>query len=408
MKNDSFRIMLTLGAALVLGLSTGANAAKKSKTPDYVLGNDFRLAARNAQAAMDMGDTVTASARIGALEAAAHTGSEKYIAAALHMQLAAKQADFTAQRKALNAMLESGGAPGSEIPYLRYLAGYFSFMLNELKDCVAQITYARQLGYDSPQATLMLADAHLRMGNYPEGMGFLSQAVTQQRAAGGKADASWYDRAVSFAYKAKDWSGLASWYRQKITQYPAPENWRSAISNYLDNPALTSAMRLDLYRLVSARDALASERDYQAYAQAAVDNGQYGEAKAVIEAGRADGSLLTGDAAIAGMYKTAAARATKDRAKLATQAAKAASAGEAANGYLALGEYGRAAELYRTALAQASADPGLINTRLGIALARSGDREGAQKVLSAVTGPWTDIAQFWLLWASQTAAATPK
>ncbi|MBK5263667.1 MAG: hypothetical protein JJE34_00325 [Alphaproteobacteria bacterium] len=392
---------------MVLAPPTGAYAAQKNRTPDYVLGNDFRMAARNVQAAMDMGDTVTASARMGSLEAVARTGPEKYAAAALHMQLAAKQADLTGQRKALSAMLESGGAPESDIPYLRYLAGYFSFMLNELNDCVAQITYARQLGYVSPQAMLILADAHLRMGKYPEGMAFLSQAMAQQRAAGGNVDASWYDRAASFAYKSKDWSGLASWYRQKIMQYPAPENWRSAISNYLDNPALTSAMKLDLYRLISASDALASERDYQAYAQAAVDNGQYGEAKVVIEAGRADSTLLTGEAVTAGLYKTVGARAGKDKVKLATQAAKVSTAGEAANGYLALGEYGRAAGLYRTALTQSSADTGQINTRLGIALARSGDREGARQMLSAVTGPWADIAQFWLLWASPAAASLP-
>src|SRR3546814_6324104 len=80
-----------------------------------------------------------------------------------------------------------------------------------------------------------------------------------------------------------------------LADYPTPENWRSAISNYMANPALTAAMKLDLYRLLTANGALASERDYQAYAEAAVQNGQYGEAKAIIEAGRAGGKLLSNE-----------------------------------------------------------------------------------------------------------------
>src|SRR3546814_5465695 len=69
------------------------------------------------------------------------------------MQLAGKLSDVQAQRKALTAMLQSGGAPSSDLPYLRYLAGYFSYVLNDMNDAIAQLTYARQLGYAGPQVT---------------------------------------------------------------------------------------------------------------------------------------------------------------------------------------------------------------------------------------------------------------
>src|SRR3546814_13099076 len=76
-----------------------------------------------------------------------------------------------------------------------------------------------------------------------------------------------------------------------------------------------------------------------AYAEAAVQNGQYGEAKAIIEAGRAGGKLLSNDAATASIYKTASARATKNKAALTALAAKAGGASEAADAYLAWGNY---------------------------------------------------------------------
>ena len=390
---------ILFGALLLSAPSIAGNA--KEKASGFELSKAFREAARNAQSTVDLGDFAGASGQIGSLEAMAATPGEKYSVAALRMQLAAKRADPVAQRKAITAMLDSGGAPQNELPYLRYLAGYFSYTLNEWNDTVAQLNYARQLGYKSPQLALLLADANLRAGKTAEGMALLREAMAQQKASGGAVDQSWYDRAAAISYKLKDWPAVAGWYGQKLASFPSPQNWRTAISNYLDNPALTQAMKLDLYRLQLAAGAMASERDYHAYAAAAAQSGQHGEVKAVVEAGRAAGKLLDSDTATASIYKTANARATREKAALATLAAKAGGAVEAADGHLAIGEYAKAAELYRKALSQSPADAGQLNTRLGIALARSGDREGAKQVLSAVSGPWRDIAQFWLIWAGQ-------
>ena len=395
-----------IGACLAFAAPT-AEAKEKAGAPSHELSKDYRVAARGAQAAIDLGDLAAANTQIGSLNAIAVTPAEKYTAAALGMQLAVKRSDPQGQRRAVTAMLDSGGAPPSELAYLRYLAGYLSYTLNQLPDSIAQLSYARQLGFQDPRLLLLLADANLRSGKTAEGASLLNEAMAQQRTAGGTIGQAWYDRAAAVAYKQKDWPGVAGWYGQKLTHYPSPANWRTAISNYLDNPALTPAMKLDLYRLQSANGALASERDYHAYAAAAAQSGQHGEVKALVDAGRAAGKLLGTDTATATIYKTASARAAKDKAALATLAAKAGGAAEAADGYLALGEYSKAAELYRKALAQAPADPGQVNTRLGIALARAGDAAGAKQVLSAVTGPWRDIAQFWLVWAGRAGTAQP-
>lgn len=398
---------ILLGVSLLFAPATTLAAKEKGKGTEFELSKDFRAAARSAQAALDLGDVNGASQQISSLDAAAATPGEKYGAAALRMQLSAKRADLQAQRKAITAMLDSGGAPQAELPYLRYLAGYLSYMLNEWNDAIAQLNYARQLGYQGLQQNLLLADANLRSGKTAEGMALLNEAMTQQRVSGGKVDQAWYDRAAAMSYKLKDWSGLARWYAQKLADHPSPQNWRSAISNYLANPSLTSSMKLDLYRLQSAAGALASERDYHAYAAAAAENGYHGEVKAIVDAGRSAGKLLANDSATASIYKTASARAAKDKAALASRAVKADGAVDAADGYLAIGEYARAADLYRKGLTQAAADAGQINTRLGMALARSGDREGAKKVLSAVSGPWRDIAQFWLIWIGQGGSVPP-
>jgi len=73
----------------------------------------------------------------------------------------------------------------------------------------------------------------------------------------------------------------------------------------------------------------------------------------------------------------------------------AAGAGDA---YLGYGEDAKAIPFYKMALQKGSVDADQVNTRLGIALARSGQKDEARKYLSAVGGVRSDIAKYWLLY----------
>src|SRR3546814_20678716 len=101
-----------------------------------------------------------------------------------------------------------GGAPSSDLPYLRYLAGYFSYVLNDMNDAIAQLTYARQLGYAGPQVTLLLADAKIRLKKNSEGLAHVSEAMKKQRAAGGSICKPWDERAAPISYAIKDRNGV--------------------------------------------------------------------------------------------------------------------------------------------------------------------------------------------------------
>jgi tetratricopeptide (TPR) repeat protein len=69
--------------------------------------------------------------------------------------------------------------------------------------------------------------------------------------------------------------------------------------------------------------------------------------------------------------------------------------------YFAMGNYAKAAELYRMAAGKAGADPSVVNMHLGMALARAGDKAGATTALNAVTGNLAGIAQYWLIYLQQ-------
>jgi hypothetical protein len=65
--------------------------------------------------------------------------------------------------------------------------------------------------------------------------------------------------------------------------------------------------------------------------------------------------------------------------------------------FYGLGEYAKAVETYRAAKAK-GLDANLVNERVGVALAASGDKAGATAALKAVTGARAGVAQLWLLY----------
>jgi hypothetical protein len=109
------------------------------------------------------------------------------------------------------------------------------------------------------------------------------------------------------------------------------------------------------------------------------------------------------------MQSAAAARVRADRASLvagekaALAAATARPALATGDAFMSYGDYAKAAALYRAALGKSGVDADLANLRLGIALARSGDKAGAQTALSAVKGNRGSIAQLWLVYLQRSA-----
>jgi hypothetical protein len=74
-----------------------------------------------------------------------------------------------------------------------------------------------------------------------------------------------------------------------------------------------------------------------------------------------------------------------------------------ADAYYGYGQFAEAAELYRAALSKSGVDSNRVQLRLGMALARAGDKAGATAALNTVTGPPAELAKFWLVYvATQT------
>jgi hypothetical protein len=406
---------LSLGVALSLGMvavtgTAPAVAAKKEKAPaaapapNFKLGKAFRAAIGPAQAAVKAGNFAAAKTAIDAADAAATVPDEKYVASAVRLELATAQKDPAAQSKAVYGMLASGSAPAADLPKLNFYAGNFAYNAGDYPNAVRYLTEADRLGNKTTDVLLLLAEAHFKSNQVPTGLSAVERAIAGETAAGRKAPESWYQRAASVSYKAKLNGEVAKWTRAQVRAYPTAENWRSALVTFRDSQKMEGQPMLDLFRLMRTTKSLKGERDYFEYAAAASERGLPGEAKAVIEEGFTLGTVPRSSRAVNEILTMSSGKVAGDRASLAGSERQ---AGSAANGrlaantadaFLGYGDDAKAITLYRTALQKGQVDTDAVNTRLGIALARSGQKEEARKVFTTVTGARAEIAKFWMLW----------
>ena len=239
-----------------------------------------------------------------------------------------------------------------------------------------------------------------RFGQFLACTGYPDCKTTKQLGAGQKPQEKLYKRAVGIAYDAQ-LPVAVDLGRQWAAAYPGPDSWRNAIAIYrnMNHPDVEGT--LDLLRLMQVTGSLNSVPDYDLFASAAADQSNFVEAQAVIDQGIAAKII---DPASPVFRDTIAALKGKPKPTPAdlAEATKMAQSDTAllrvGDRYYGLGDYAKAAELYRMSISKGGVDPNIANLHLGMALARSGDKAGATTAFSAVSGPRADIAKFWLLY----------
>ena len=408
-------LALAIGLTAPLAVSPAMAAKEKKEKPapakQWQLSKEFRAAYVPADAAVKA-NAPDAMAKIQAADATVKNADEKYIAGTLRLTLGQATKNAKLQQEGIIAMVESGSAAPADAPKLNMAAGQLAYQAGDYTSAKKYLAEAARLGHQGVDAHLLLAEANFKAGTTQEGLTALDAAIKGEQAAGRKAPAEWYGRGAAMAYKAKMNSETAKWTREQVRAYPTPENWRSALVIYRDGSSLDNQSMLDLFRLMHDTKALAGERDFFEYASLAVTGALPGEAKTVIEEGFASGAVSKSSRAVTERLADANNKIPSDKASVVSDEKRAASAPDgrlAANtgsAYLAYGDYAKAIDLFRLAQKKGGIDADIVNTRLGIALARSGQKDAAKAAFQSVGGTTRkDIAQFWLLWLDQAPAA---
>ncbi len=414
--------------ALALALTTGvgslalsppaiAQKKKKDEPAGPKLSPAALKSAQTAQTALTAKDLVTAEPAIVAMEAAATTDDDKYFAAVFRYNLEQQkiQAARTANPNApvnetvlaapLDALLASPVTKPDDKARFAYQRGLLAYNGKQYPVAIQYLGQAKQLGYKDDNLGLQLAQAKVGGGDVAGGLAELEASVQASTAAGQKPSEDIYRYGISRANAAKLGPQTMSWIQRYVVAYPTRKNWRDVVVTYglAGNSVvkLDDAQKIDLFRLLRATGSLADQNDYLEYADDVQRRGLPAEAQAVIKEGQASGKIPASNA-LAKQIATDAANALRTEGSLTPleTRAKAAANGKLAAGtadaYLGTGNYAKSIELYRVALQKGGVDADEVNTHLGIALARSGDKAGAKTAFDAVkTSPRSGIAGLW-------------
>ncbi|RJF91362.1 hypothetical protein [Sphingomonas cavernae] len=381
---------------------------KEAKGPQLKLSKEFRAAMAPVDAAAKANNPAGVLTAAASLDAAATTPDEKYVLNQYRLDAGIKTKDPKAQAQALDGMLATGLVPAADAAKFQFYLGKFAYEANDFAKADTALTAAAAGGYNSTDLYLTQSQLYSKQNKAPQAMASLEKAIAAEKAAGKPVPDEWYKFGISQAYKSKDMAATARWSAMQLAANPTPENWRQALVLYRDGGNLGRKVELDLFRLMRATNSLAGERDYYDYAYVANQDGLPGEAKTAIDLLKAKGSVS--NRSINELYTEVSGKVTADKSSLATEEKRAGSAPNGVlaagtgNAYLGYGEYAKAVPLLQTALTKGGVDADEVNTRLGIALAMSGQKEEAKKVFASVKGARTGIAQFWLTWLNQGAA----
>src|SRR4029450_4864571 len=255
---------------------------------------------------------------------------------------------------------------------------------------------------NNSDALKLLASLRDAQGRKAEAVALMAKSLTAAKAAGIKPKENDYKFAARIAYDSKA-PGAAEITRAWLSDYPTSTNWRDALRIYRDVNALDGDAKIDVLRLARAANALVGEGDYFGYVNELVTRGYLNEAKAVLDEGAAKKEIDVKKAAckqFAPRLAKAPSRATVDAAAKAAAGGSGKAALEAGDTLYGLGAFAEAAPLFKAAATKGGVDANLANLRLGMALARAGDKAGATAALNAVSGPQAGTAKYWLIWVN--------
>lgn len=405
-------------AALAVGaIAAPAEAAAPAQAPAaaapapraYKLSKEEKAALQPIQAAIGAKDWAKATSLVPAAQAASQSADAKYVLGQLELQIGLGIPDTQMQAKAVNDLIASGGALPAEMPALYRNQGAFALQAHNNAAAEAAYTQVIALTPNDPEAYINLAKIKAEAKKPQEAVQLIEKAIALKSAAGEKADETWYKFALKLAYDNRMRPDSLRLSREMVAAYPTPTNWRDTLIIFRDGTSLDKGSTLDLLRLMRASKALAGERDWFDLAEGLGSSGLPGEEQAVLQEGAQLRAIDLNKAAFRDLMSSASARVAADKASLAGIEAKAMAAPSGAialntgDAYFGYGEYAKAVTLYQAALGKSGVDPNVVNTHIGMALALSGDRAGAETAFRKVTGPRAEVAALWMAWLARRA-----
>lgn len=396
MSTTALGLALVFGAVSMSGTATQAVAAKP-KAPSLKLSDPVRKAIAGAQEAMKKNDTAGARTLVEEAKAAATSPDDRYVVGSQLYEVAKATNDPKAQAEGVALMLDSGKVPEENQASFNMALGQLSYMNQDFARAETALQRAIDLKVADPAAFALLAETKFRLRKGAEAVALIQAAADQGEAMAKPIPQDWFARGIAIGADAKLADPVARLSFSWLKAYPAQTHWRDALILYRDLRNIDPEFNLDLMRLQRAAGAMRGERDYVELIEATYIKFP-GEAKATVDKGVAAGVInLAQSRSAKELSDIATTKIAADKASLSKNAANGRSALGTADAYASYGDYASAIEMYRKALTLGGVDANVVNTRLGAALAQSGQKEEAKKVFAALTGPRADLGRYWTI-----------
>lgn len=409
------KIVSKMALAIALGGMVVAAPAYAKKEDKQASSSEkatpaVQKAAFDAQKAADANDVPTALTNFNTAKAAMVNNEDKFMVGRVGYQIYQKNKDEQLFSDSIDLMLESGKASPEAAKQLYFAQGQIAYNKKNYPKALTAFQNAEKAGSTDADLVPLIVESTALQGLTVQALQTLKDEAAKREAAGQPVPPEWYQRGVSIGYRNKNPSDQAAINQltldlclKWVASAPQPQYWNGALQVYAQQFKLDNEGRLEMLRLLRAVGAMEGGDDYREYADDVYLRFP-NEAMSVLNEGAAKGKVsLTGKNDAADVMGIVKGKVAADKASLPStdKAARAAATGKAAlstaDAYVGYGDYAKAVDLYKVALAKGGVDAGTVNLHMGWALALSGDNAGAKTAFQAVTGVRKPIADFWLV-----------
>ena len=206
-----------------------------------------------------------------------------YVINSLLMAAYGAQGNTAETVNSMERVVESSYLPAaSKAQILKYLMSY-SYQQKSYEKAIQYGERVRAGGDSSEDIALTIAQANYLLGKYKEALAGMEAIVAHDEQAGRKPSEKGLNVIWSCAIKLKDDATAAKTIEKLILHYPKPDYWQNAMASILQDRSFDDRIQLMTYRLMNEVGILKRGSDYRDMAQIALDQGNPGEAQAVME-----------------------------------------------------------------------------------------------------------------------------
>ncbi|MFZ4110289.1 MAG: hypothetical protein ACOYKQ_07450 [Polymorphobacter sp.] len=410
----SLATVLLAGAALAAApvVAKDAKPPKAEAPKPPKLSKPYAIGLSAAQKQMQAGDNAGALVTLNGLGAVPPVEpDDAYTTMLMKLNAAIGLKDNLLTENMLQALLDTGRVSADDQPKFLRNIGALAMGRKDYNTATVAFEKLVVLNPSDTESIVGLAELYFAQKQSSKAIDSLSKAIDAKKAAGAKADETWYRRRLAIAYDGKQSALIQIAASELVEAYPNPVNWRDALVITRDKyPKLDDQTELDFLRLQAAANALNGERDFVEYADTALNRSYYGEAQFAINEGIRRNMLVASKPLVAELKKTVDSKMPADKASLPALEKESKTSPKLAMGtadaYYGYGEFAKAALLYKQGVGAVGVDQATANLRLGVALGRAGDKAGAMAALGAVKGgAREDLAKYWIIFLNQLAPA---